>query len=750
MTELTSLVVFSYEKNVLHFDRGGEAMDFQRFLATIKKYLGIIKEYLIRFWQWVKPYLIQFHQWRKRVWKKYHVNKIIILFALVGALVMSIYLFYIAKTTKVSELESGLRESTIIYDKDNQEAGRMSAQKGTYVDLEHVSPYVVDAVISTEDRSFYSHHGFDIKGIGRAAVRMVINRSTSGGGGSTITQQLAKNAYLTIDQTFNRKAKEIFLAIEIEKKYSKDEILAMYLNTSYFGNGVWGIQDASQKYFGVNATDLTIGEAATLIGMLKGPSIYNPIDEPEAATNRRDTILQLMVENGKLDQALADQESQVAITDLLYDTYDQTDAGYQYPYYFDAVINEAEREYGIEDDDLMNRGYKIYTSLDQNYQNAMQDTYAENGYFPPNAEDGTMVQSASVALDPATGGVRGLIGRRGDYTFRGFNFATDMKRSPGSTIKPLSVYAPALEAGYKPDSILKDEPQSYYEAKNYSGTYENEVPMYQAVARSLNLPAVWLLHEIGLDKGYNKAKAFGLNLTESDKYWGVALGGLEYGVSPMTMAGAYGVFANGGTLYTPHLITKIIDSTGAVIVDNTQPKGKKVISKETADEMTSMLLGTFSNGTAMEAAPYNYTVAGKTGTTETNFDASKNNDQWIVGYTPDVVISTWLGFEKTSKDHYLVGTSGETVGPIFKAQAEGILPYTRRTNFAVADAYWTGGQVMSPDEAPEEQTTPEEKQPWQDDLDKFTEDAKEGMQKFGEKVTEGAKDLFRGIRDRLR
>jgi penicillin-binding protein 2A len=198
------------------------------------------------------------------------------------------------------------------------------------------------------------------------------------------------------------------------------------------------------------------------------------------------------------------------------------------------------------------------------------------------------------------------------------------------------------------------------------------------------------------------------------------------------------------------LITKIIDSTGAVIVDNTQPKGKKVISQETANEMTSMLLGTFSNGTAMEAAPYNYTVAGKTGTTETNFDATKNNDQWIVGYTPDVVISTWLGFEQTSKDHYLEGTSGETVGPIFKAQADSILPYTAGTNFTVADAYWTGGKVMSPDEAPEEQTTTEDDQPWQDDLNKFTEDAKDGMQKFGEKVKEGAKDLFRSIRDRLR
>ena len=184
-------------------------MDFR---AIIQK----IKEHLIRFWQWIKPYLKQFSQWLSRVWKKYHLTKIIILMALTGILVTSTYLFYVAKTTNVADLSSGLKESTIIYDRNGEEAGQFRAEKSnSYVDLTEISPYVVEALIATEDRRFYEHHGFDLKGIARAASRLLINRSTAGGGGSTITQQLAKNAYLTLDQTFTRKAKELFLAIEI-------------------------------------------------------------------------------------------------------------------------------------------------------------------------------------------------------------------------------------------------------------------------------------------------------------------------------------------------------------------------------------------------------------------------------------------------------------------------------------------------------------------------------------------------------
>lgn len=708
------------------------------------------KEQLIRFWRWIKPYLKQFYQWLSRVWKKYHMTKIIILFSLVGILMTSTYLFYVAKTTNVGDLSSGLKESTVIYDKNEEEAGQFRAEKSnSYVDLDAISPYVIDALISTEDRRFYEHHGFDLKGIARAASRLVINRSTAGGGGSTITQQLAKNAYLTLDQTFTRKAKELFLAIEIEKQYSKDEILAMYLNNSYFGNGVWGIQDASKKYFGLNASDLSVGQAATLVGLLKGPSIYNPLDDLEAAKNRRDTVLSVMAETGKITPEMAIEQQQVALGDQLYDAYSPEGSGYQYPYYFDAVIDEAVRLYGLDGDDVMKRGYKIYTALDQDYQRSMQALYAQNGYFPPNGPTGDLVQSASVAMDPNTGGIQGLIGRRGDYTFRGFNFAIGMKRSPGSTIKPISVYTPALEAGYKPDSILKDEPQSYYKAKNFDGTYQGEATMYESVAHSLNLPAVWLLHEIGLNKGYNKAKEFGLPLTESDKYYGLALGGLEHGTSPAVMASAYGVFANGGTLYPPHLITKIIDSTGAVIVDNTQPKGKRIISKETSDEMTSMLLGTFSNGTGVSAAPYNYTLAGKTGTTESSFDTTKSNDQWMIAYTPDVVLSTWIGFELSSKENVLVGTGGENMGALFKAQAEGILPYTPQTPFSVANAYWTDGKVMAAEDVPDPETQVDKTEKLKEEVEVFTERATIKAKEIGGKAIEKGKEVLRGLRDLL-
>lgn len=716
-------------------------MDFQSMLRRIKTAL-------ISFWRWIKPYLGQFHRWRKRIWKKYHINKLILLIGLIFVLITSIYLFVLAKQANVETLKSGLSQSTVIYDKNNEEAGTLYAQKGSYVELDAISPLIQDAVISTEDRNFYQHPGFDIKGIARAAVRMITSGGTGGGGGSTITQQLAKNAYLTLDQTFDRKAKELFLAIEIEKKYSKEEILTMYLNNAYFGNGVWGVQDASRRYFGVDANNVTLSEAATLAGMLKGPGIYNPIDHPENANNRKNTVLSVMADNGKISEEQATAESQTDITHYLNDTYTGSESGYRYPYYFDAVIDEAVSEYGLDEADVMNKGYKIYTSLNQNYQQQLEATYQNDALFPPNATDGAIVQSGSVALDPKTGGVAALVGRRGEHVFRGFNFATQMKRSPGSSIKPLSVFAPALEAGYTPSSILEDKPQSYYDAHNFDGTYQGEVPMYQAVAQSLNLPAVWLLHEIGLQKGFDKTKEFGLPLADSDKYYGLALGGLKNGVSPMTMAGAYGSFANNGKMYTPHLITKIVDSTGAVIVDNTNSKPKQVISEETANQMTSMLLGTFSNGTGVAANPYGYTVAGKTGTTETNFDATKANDQWIVGYTPDVVISTWLGFEETSELHYLEGTSGNVVGKVFKSAAEGILPYTEQTRFNVADAYATGGQVVPADQVPDNSQTNEENQGnWQDNLDRYGEQAKDGLRNFGDMLREGVQGIGDATRD---
>ena len=695
-----------------------------------------ISERFKRFWTWIKPYLVKIHHWRKRIWKKYQVNKIILLLGMIAILLTSIYLFTLAKSANVGSLMKGLEESTMIYDQDGNEAGKLFGQKGTFVKLEQISPSVKEALISTEDRNFEKHHGYDIKGLARAVVgKLSFGMIGGGGGGSTITQQLAKNAYLTQEQTLDRKAKELFLAIEIEKKYSKDQILEMYLNKSYFGNGVWGIEDASHKYFGVNAADLSVGEAATLVGMLKGPSIYNPIDYIENATARRDTVLQLMVGNGKLSQADADAQASVEISTILTDDYSDNRSDYRYPYYFDAVISEAENEHGIKEEDLLNNGYKIYTSLDQNYQKAMQNTYANNALFPENASDGAMVQSGSVALNPSTGGVQAVVGRRGEHVYRDFNFATQSRRAPGSSLKPISVYTPALESGYKPSSILEDVPQDYYPAQNYSRTYSGEVPMYQAVGESLNLPAVWLLHKIGLDKGYDKTEKFGIPLVKDDKYYGLALGGLKTGVSPLIMANAYAPFANGGSLPEAHFITKIIDSDGVVVVDNTKSKSKQIITQEISDEITSMLLGVFSSGSGVNADPNGFVMAGKTGTTETNFDTSKTRDQWVVGYTPDVVVATWLGFEESSEEHYLEGSSAMHASTIFNNETQGILPHTKQTPFTVPNAYETGGNMTIAPKADENNDG------WKGNVKDVGGKVQDGAKDVGDKIQEGASEI---------
>lgn len=270
-----------------------------------------------------------------------------------------------------------------------------------------------------------------------------------------------------------------------------------------------GIQDASLKYFGKNASDVTIDEAAVLVGMLKGPNIYNPIDSMENAINRRDTVLSVMVDNGKLDKETADH----LMTQPLHiaDSYVPEHDSYKYPYYFDAVISEAIEVSGLKDEEISNGGYKIYTALDQQYQIGMDQTFANDSLFPAAAPDGEIVEAASVALDPKTGGIRGIVGGRGDYTYRGWNRATQSMLSPGSTLKPLSVYTPALEAGYKPDDILKDEALSYYDVQNYSRTYSGQATMTESLIYSLNAPAVWLLNEIGIDRGYKKWNNLVLN-----------------------------------------------------------------------------------------------------------------------------------------------------------------------------------------------------------------------------------------------
>lgn len=626
----------------------------------------------------------------RRFWRRFHLTKILLIIGLGFSLLTGGYLFYLAKTTNVKDLQNALKATTIIYDKNGDQAGSLTGQKGTYVELDAISENLQNAVVATEDRSFYKNSGINY---GRFFLAILtLGRS---GGGSTITQQLAKNAYLSQDQTVERKAKEFFLALEINKKYSKKEILTMYLNNAYFGNGVWGIEDASKKYFGVSASQLSLDQSAVLAGMLKGPEIYNPLYSVENATNRRNTVLQNMVAAGYIDQKTADQSAAVDIHGQLVDAYEGKSEDYRYPSYFDAVINEAVNEYGLTEEDIVKNGYRIYTELDQNYQASMQVIYDNTALFPV-AEDGTRAESGSVALDPKTGGVRALVGRVGSDEnpgFRTYNYATQAARSPGSTIKPLVVYSPAVAEGWSTNKELDNSTTQYgsYEVNNYAGIQSSPtVPMYQALAESLNLPAVATANDLGLDTVFEYGKKFGLNMDKVDKSLAVALGA-GVTTNPMQMAQAYGTFANGGVMNDAHLITKIENASGQVVKSHSQ-KSTRVLSGSTTDKMTNMMLGTFSNGTGVNAAPYGYTMAGKTGTTETSFNKDLSGDQWVIGYTPDVVISQWLGFPTTDEGHYLTDSSAGTASEIFRNVANSVLPYTDGTQFdSVKNSYAENG-----------------------------------------------------------
>ena len=621
----------------------------------------------------------------RRFWRKFHVTKLILVLMLTAITAFSAFLVYTAKTTDVSGLRAGMVQVTEVYDRNNQEAGVLNINKGEFVTIDQISPNMINALVSTEDKRFYDHHGFDPMGFLRATFGLLLNRGRVTGGGSTITQQLAKNAFLTQDQTFLRKAKELFLSFELEKKYSKDQILEMYLNNAYFGNGVYGIENASLRYFGKSAKDLTISEAAVLTGSLKAPNVYNPIDDMEATVKRRATVLQLMVTNGKITQEEADKAGSEVIT--VQDAY-VANSRYKYPYYFDAVINEITNNYGISEEELLNKGYKIYTGLDQKMQADMEETFSNSWLFPK-ASDGTIAQAASVAMDPQNGDVLATVGGRTNekHTFRGFNRATQLQAQPGSTFKPLAVYTSALEEGYQPNSVLVDEKRSYgsdkYTPENWNKQYQGTVTMTEALNQSWNAPAVWLLDKIGLKKGIEKAHQFGIETDPGDEYLGIALGGLTKGVSPIQMASAYTAFANKGVRTKPRFVTKIVDANGKVIVDNTAVKDNRVTTEEVAKKMTSMLLTVYGQeGLGAPFSPSGKIIAGKTGTTEALNNENGSRDQWMIGYTPDVVVATWMGYDQ-SGNYSLSASSREGVGPLFKLEMEGLLQYTANTAFNV-------------------------------------------------------------------
>lgn len=533
-------------------------------------------------------------------------------------------------------------ESTIIYDREGQPASRVYADENrTPVSLKDLPPYVPDAFVAIEDNRFFNHHGVDVEAIGRALVAN-IKGGIGTEGGSTITQQLVKNSFLTSEKTFKRKIQEAVLALQVEHRYSKDEILEFYLNRIYFGNGTYGIQTAAQHYFGKSANELTLAESALLAGIVRSPNNYNPSQSKELAKKRQELVLNIMVKYGKITQQEADQAKQEELQFK-----EGATTSYSFPYFTDHVISETEnilQKQGISSETcqtlLYRGGLKVYTSLNPKVQQKMEDVFANSANFPGDQND-KQVQGAMVLLENRTGEIQALVGGRKHTQQRSFNRATQAKRQPGSAIKPLVVYAPALEKGYTTALSLLDAPVTIGKDtfNNYDHKYSGWITMRTAVQWSKNTYAVRLLHNMGIDYGLEFAKKLGITSFDSrDRNLSLALGGITYGISPLEMTGAFGAIANQGVYIEPHAVIKIVDRDGNVIYD-AHPQKRVVMSEQTAYITTDLLQTVVKSGTGTRAQ-LNRPVAGKTGTTE------YTKDIWFMGYTPEFTGAVWMGFDQ--------------------------------------------------------------------------------------------------------
>lgn len=636
------------------------------------------------------------------------------------ALAVTAALFLIAVNVAISmcdisALKNAAPHPTIIYDRKGHVASEISVSNKEAVDIKRVPTHLVQAVVAMEDQRFFRHSGIDYVGTLRALLYNLSAGKTVQGG-STITQQLAKNVFLTHDRTYKRKFKEMLLAKKIEREYSKNEIMEMYLNNIYFGEGAWGIKRAAEIYFGKEVDQLTLGESALLAGMIKAPSVLNPFKDFQKTMKRRDLVLERMVELG----FITEEEKKAAMgQEIVLEGKRLRNDARRFPHYVDYVLEEAVSRYGLTANEVLSGGLQIYTELDPKMQQAVESVYKNDDLFPAGGKD-QIVQSGAVLIDPATGGIRALVGGRGKHTFRGFNRASQLKRQPGSTMKPLAVYTPALEVGYDVDSRLLDKPTSFgdYRPKNYDGRYRGEVTMYEAVVDSLNVPAVWLLDQIGVDRGMESVRRFGIPLGEKERQLGLALGGLNEGTSPLHMAQAYAAFANRGVMVEAHAIRRIEKPDGELVAQ-WYKKSVRVTSEEVAQKITYMLKGVVEEGTGTAAKIPGRPTAGKTGTTQLPGGGNGAKDHWFVGYTPQLVGAVWLGYDKTDENHYLTSTSGQTATRIFREMMTASLKGEPVQSFDLSMIPWkTPPKVERQTERREEKTREESGKKWQKELEK--------------------------------
>lgn len=498
------------------------------------------------------------------------------------------------------------------------------------VKLSQVPKDLQNAFIATEDNRFYSHHGVDPIGIMRA-IWVNIAHDGVAEGGSTITQQLARNAFLTQDRTLKRKIMEAMLAIRIEQYYTKQEILEMYLNQIYFGQGAYGVQAAAHVYFGKNVQDLDLAQSAMLAGLPQSPNYYSPLTNYKAGKARQAVVLGQMVKYDYIDQATADKakDEDLGLREKSEAAHSDNNASY----FIDYVISEIAEKYG--DDAVYKDGLKIYTTIDMKAQDAAVQAMHNLPNFYTDDKGLTQPQGALIAINPHNGYIVAMVGGRGDDSF---NRAVLAERQPGSAFKPF-VYLAAIQDGMTPGTVMDDKKIEFngWSPKNYEGTYSGQMTLRYALQHSVNTIAVQLADAVGMRKVLNLASSLGITTLDDskDNNLAAALGGLTNGVKPIDMAVAYGTLANGGVKVKPVAITKIVDRNGQVVEENSTEE-QRVVDPKYAYVIMNMLESVMSGGTG-GGASIGRPAAGKTGTTD------ESKDAWFVGYTPDLVAAVWMG-----------------------------------------------------------------------------------------------------------
>jgi penicillin-binding protein 1A len=602
--------------------------------------------------------------------KRVNVFRIILFVLLAGILITggitAAFVFSAIKEVlpALADLEPKPSQTSFVYDKDGRVWTELhSTENRVLIDLEELPQHVRDAILAAEDHRFYDHIGVDLRAIIRAFVTNLLGDSPNPQGGSTITQQLAKKAFLTDAQSYKRKVQDATAAILLERKYTKDEILEMYLNQVPFGRGAYGIEAGARTFFGKSASELTVPEAAMMAGLLKGPSYYDPTDRPENALARRNTVLEQMAEYGYITAAECEEYKATPINARSGQGETVSTGGW----YLDYVLKQLLSKYPAET--VYGGGLKIYTAYSPEDQEAAEKAISTvlDKEFPYEGTDS--IQAASIVMDARTGYLLAIVGGRNREGALGWNRAIDAKRQPGSSFKPLAVYVPALEEGMGPATVIDDSPVTWtdpvtkekFSPRNYSYTFQGPVTLRLAVRESLNVVAAKVQDIIGLPKSLEMAERLGITSLvktptpdgRTDLTRSLALGGLTYGASPLDMTVAFGVLANRGIKVEPISIIRVEDKNGNVLEEHV-PKRELVISEETAYLMTSMLQGAVKEqyGTG-RAADIGIPCAGKTGTT------SDWKDAWFCGYTPGTVGVVWMGFdqEKTMEQWKITGGS---------------------------------------------------------------------------------------------